>query len=96
MNNHIRLHKKTGENFSSYEEIWLFVQIFFLIISLPVIMKLFSITRLIKIFTPRNIKSYHGRDLEKRACKLLKYTDYLLNRNFLKCDNSCLRRSLIL
>ncbi len=95
MNSHIRLHKKIGENFSSFEEFWTFIQIFFLIVLLPVIMKLFTIPRLIKIFTPRNIRDYHGRDLEKRTCKLVKYTDYLL-RNFFKCDNSCLRRSLIL
>ena len=88
--------KKIRENFGSFEDIWLFSQIFFLVTTLPVMLRLFSLPRLMKLFTPRVLKVYESSDIEELKYKVVKFTDYVLSRKYLKCKNTCLRRSLVL
>ena len=88
--------KKIRENFSSFEDVWFFTQIFFLVTLLPVMLKLFSLPRLMKMFTPRDLKVYESFDIEELKCKVIKFTDYVLSRKYVKGKNICLRRSLVL
>ncbi len=88
--------KKIRENFRSFDDIWLLCQVVFLVTTLPVLFRLLSLPRLIKFFTPRNVKVYESLDIERLKHKLIKFTDYVLSRKYLMCKNTCLRRSLIL
>jgi hypothetical protein len=83
-------------NFSSFEEVELFIQISLLITILPVLIKLLSIPRLMKVLTPGDLKAYKNADLEKTKDKIVKFTDYILGRNFWIYKTKCLKRSLVL
>jgi hypothetical protein len=87
---------KLKANFHSLGDILLFLQIFSLITTLPFLIKLLTLPQLMKILTPqaKNCNS-------KLACqtfkdKIIKYTDYILSRNFWIYKSTCLNRSLIL
>ncbi len=88
--------KRIRENFRSFEDICLFSQIFFLVTTLPVVLKLFSLPRFMKLFTPRSMNVYEGFDMEESKSKVIKFTDYVLSRKYLMYKNICLRRSLVL
>ncbi|MGQ3685925.1 MAG: lasso peptide biosynthesis B2 protein [Candidatus Loosdrechtia sp.] len=88
--------KKFRKNFCSFEEIWLFTQIFFSIIVLPIMLRLFTIPRLMRMLTPRNMKVYQDLEPKKLKTKAVKFTDYILSRNFLMSKNTCLKRSIVL
>lgn len=88
--------KKIRENFGSFEEIWLFTQIFLLVMVLPLFFKFLSLTELMKLFTPRDLKVYKNIDIEKSKDKIVKFTDYILNCNFWKSKNFCLKRAIVL
>lgn len=87
--------KKFRANFRSFEELLLFTQIFFVIILLPVMLRLFSIPRLMSILTPRDLKVYQHLELEKLRAKAVKFTDYILSRNSMAGENTCLKRTLV-
>lgn len=88
--------EKMKSNFSSFGEIWLFIQIIFFLSLLPVRLKLLSIPRLMKGVTPHKVFDFKNIDIEKTKDKIETYTDYLLSRNLFKCKNICLKRSLVL
>jgi hypothetical protein len=87
--------RKIRLNFDSLDELLLFLQIFFLITILPFLIKLLSIPRLMKTLTPEIRKSGEPNCQELKD-KIVKYTDYILSRNFLVYRSSCLKRSLTL
>ncbi len=88
--------KKIRENFRSFEDIWLFCQVLILVTTLPIMLRVLSLPKLMKFFTPRSIKVYERLEIEKLKYKLIKFTDYVLSRKYLMCKNTCLRRSLVL
>ena len=96
MSNQTEFLKKFRKNFCSFEEIWLFTQIFLLITVLPFLLKCLSIPRVMKMLAPRRLKAYQHLDMEKSKDKIVKFTDYILRHNFWTNKNSCLRRSLVL
>lgn len=83
-------------NFSSLEEVELFIKIFLLVTILPFLIKLLSIPKLMKVLTPRDLRVYNNLDLEKTKDKVVKFTDYILSRNLWMYRTTCLRRSLVL
>ncbi len=88
--------KKIRRNFDSFGEVLLFLQIFFLITILPFLIKLLTVPQLMKILTPQE-RRFNGRcDYQEIKDKIVKYTDYILSRNYLVYKNTCLKRSLIL
>lgn len=90
------LFKKFKLNFNSFDEVLLFWQIFFLITILPFLIKLLTVPQLMKILTTQ-AKRFNGkRDYQEIKDKIVKYTDYILSRNFCVFKNTCLKRSLIL
>ncbi|MDL2121579.1 MAG: lasso peptide biosynthesis B2 protein [Deltaproteobacteria bacterium] len=95
MNSHAWILRKFRANFSSFEEIWLFIRIFLLIILLPAMLRLFSLPMLMKMLTPRDLRVCNDQDSESRD-KIVKFADYLLNRNFWIFRSTCLKRSLVL
>ncbi len=96
MSNKMEFIKKFRKNFTSFEEIWLFIQIFFLVTVLPFLLKFSSISMLMKMLTPRVLKDYENLDLEKPKEKIAVFTNYILSRNFWIYRGSCLKRSLVL
>ncbi|MCP5004344.1 MAG: lasso peptide biosynthesis B2 protein, partial [Planctomycetes bacterium] len=88
--------KKIRENFGSFQDIWLFSRIFFLVNTLPVMLKFFSIPGLMELFTPRAFNVCKRSDIEEFKNKVMRFTDYVLSRKYVKSKNTCLRRSLIL
>lgn len=87
---------KFRKNFSSFEEMWLFIQIFCSLLVLPVMLRLFSIPRLMAIVTPRQLNRYKSQEVEKLKAKAVKFTDYLLGWHSPGCKNTCLKRSMVL
>jgi len=94
MNRQTGIIGKIRDNFSSFEDIRFFAQIFILITLLPTMLRLLSIPMLMKILTPGTLKGY--QDIEKSKDKIVKFTDYILSRNFWIYRNTCLKRSLVL
>jgi len=87
--------RKIRLNFGSFKDIWLFIRIFLLITLLPAMLRLFSLPMLMKMLTPRDLRVCKDQDSESRD-KIVKFADYLLNRNFWIFRSTCLKRSLIL
>lgn len=96
MGSQIGMLKKFRAHFDSFEEIWLFIQIFLLATVLPFLLKFLSLPRVMKMLAPRNLKVCRNMDLEKLKDKIVKFTDYILGRNFLTYKSACLKRSLVL
>ena len=47
-----------------------------------------------QLLTPKNKKNHKNLEIQKR--RTVRFTDYILNRNFLIWKRTCLKRSLIL
>jgi Transglutaminase-like superfamily len=88
--------RRIRSNFSSFEDIQLFVQVFLFVTILPFLLKLLSIHRLMKVLTPRDLGVYRSPDLERAKEKVIKFTDYILGRNLWVYKSTCLKRSLVL
>lgn len=88
--------RKFRTHFSSFEEIWLFTQIFLLVTVLPFLLKCLSLPRVMKMLAPRRLKAYQYLDMEKSKDRIVKFTDYILRHNFWMDKNTCLKRSLVL
>lgn len=91
-----QLAKQFKENFTSFEELRLFFNIFMLLTILPLFIKVFSIPRLMYIITPNGKKKYGNMSIEKLKRKLVKYTDYILGLNIFIYKPKCLKRSIVL
>jgi len=63
---------------------------------LPSLLKLLSLPRLMKVLTPGDLKVYKNLDSEMAKEKVVKFTDYILSRNFWIYKTKCLKRSLVL
>ena len=96
MNSRIGILRKIRANFSSFEEVWLFIQIFLLVAVLPLMLKLLSIPRLMKVLTPSKFKVYKNQESAKSKDKIVKFVDYILGRNLWIYKSTCLKRSLVL
>lgn len=88
--------RKIRANFSSFEEVRLFIRIFLLMTILPFLIKLLSIPKLMEVLTPRDLKICKNLNLEQTKDKLVKFTDYILRLNFWIYKSTCLKRSLVL
>lgn len=88
--------RKIRANFSSFEEVKLFIRISLLITILPFLVKLLSLPKLMEVLTPRDLKLCNDLSLEKTKDKIVKFTDYILGLNFWIYKTTCLKRSLVL
>lgn len=88
--------RKIRANFNSFEEVGLFIRISLLITVLPFLVKLLSLSKLMEVLTPRDLKVCNSLSLEKTQDKIVKYTDYILGLNFWIYKTTCLKRSLVL
>ncbi len=88
--------RKLRSNFSSCEEVELFIQIFLLITILPLLINLLSIPKLMNVLTPGDLKVYKNIDSKKAKEYVIKFTDYILSRNYWIYKSTCLKRSLVL
>jgi len=88
--------RKIRSNFNSTDEILLFVKVFLLVTILPLLIKLLSVRRLMKVLTPGDLSLYKNLNIEKSKDKIVMFTDYILGRNFWIYKTTCLKRSLVL
>jgi len=88
--------RKIRENFSSLQDVLLFMRILCLIAVLPEMLRFLSIPRLMKVLTPRGTTNLRNPVDDKGRDRIVKYTDYLLSRDFWMFKSTCLRRSLVL
>jgi hypothetical protein len=88
--------RKAKENFTSFDEIQLFIGIFLFSTILPLLLKLLSVNSLMNLITPKKIKHYKEMSIEDLKGKLVRYTDYILALNFLIYKQKCLKRSIVL
>lgn len=88
--------RKIKDNFNSFDDVFLFVQIFSFATILPFLIKLLTIPQLMKTITPKS-KKFKTRYINQQLKdKIVKYTDYILSRNFWAYKCTCFKRSLIL
>jgi hypothetical protein len=92
----MRTINKIRSNFDSLEEVGLFLQIFLLITILPLLVKIMTVPRIMKILTPKKSKLNRKYDLDEIRDKIEKYTLYILCRDFWIYKDICLKRSLVL
>lgn len=85
--------KRIKSNFSSFEELKLFIQILFLITVLPLIIRVLSLPKLMYVLTPHGLRQYSSSGIEQ---KVIKFTDYILSLNLWIYKTTCLKRSLVL
>lgn len=78
------------------KDIFLFIRIFLLITLIPVLVRIFTLPKLLQVLTPRNSNSYQNRQLHKYKQKIIKFTDFILNWNTWIWRPTCLKRSLVL
>ncbi|NOG84542.1 MAG: lasso peptide biosynthesis B2 protein [Candidatus Scalindua sp. AMX11] len=84
------------KNFKTVEDIWIFIQILFIITTLPLVLRFYSLPGLMRVFTPRTLKINKSSDSEEFQDKVVRFTDYILSRKYLAGKNPCLKRSLVL
>jgi hypothetical protein len=96
MNNQIGFLRKFRTNFASFQEVWLFTQIFLLVTALPIMLRLLSLPKLMNLITPQDMTCHKDMDLDRLKDKVAKFTDYVLSQNFWIYKHSCLKRSLVL
>ncbi len=87
---------KLRKNFNSLKDVWLFIQTFLLLLILPLLLKFTSVTRIMKMLTPGNLKFYDNIEADKRIERAVIYTDYILCHCFRTYNSPCLKRSLVL
>ncbi|MBI5664180.1 MAG: lasso peptide biosynthesis B2 protein [Nitrospirae bacterium] len=92
----MRTIKKIRSNVNSLEDVGLFLQIFFLITILPLLVKFMTVPQLMKTLTPKNLKDNSKCDLNEMRDKIEKYTLYILSKDFWMYKNICLKRSLVI
>ena len=74
-----------------------FCKILLVVTLLPILFRFLSIPGLTKKFTPKSIKYKKNINLQKTTDKIVKFIDFILNRNFWRYrENTCLKRSLVL
>lgn len=83
------------DNFNSPQEVLLFGRIFLLITALPLLVKLLTLPQLMKFLSRSPLEAGSGNK-ENYKNRIIKFTDYLLGRNFCIYRKTCLKRSLVL
>jgi hypothetical protein len=87
---------KIRTNFNSFEDVELFIQILILATVLPLLIKLLSIPKLMKLLTPRDAIVFKHQDSHTAKEKIVRYTDYILSRRFWIYKMICWKRALVL
>ncbi len=87
---------KFRAHFNSSEEILLFIRIFLFITVLPLLIRFLTLPQLMKVLTWRVSRFSQNRNDEDYKERIVRFTDYILTRNFWIYKNTCLKRSLVL
>jgi hypothetical protein len=87
---------KLKRNISSWQDVWLFYQVLFLITVLPILIKCHTLPGLLNRLTPSSKKSKVVLDVDETRKKIIKYTDFVLGWRFGVWKLTCLKRSLVL
>jgi hypothetical protein len=88
--------KKFRDNFRSPEEVLLFIRIFLLITVLPLLIRFLTLPQLMKVLAWRisTLSGKHNDEYYKD--KIVRFSDYILTRDFWIYKSTCLKRSLVL
>lgn len=88
--------RKLKDNFNSPRELLLFGRIFLLITVLPLLVRFLTLPRLMKFLSRRTRDAPGNRSTGEYVHRAVKFTDYILSRNFWIYRKTCLKRSLVL
>ena len=88
--------RKFRANFNSSEEVLLFFRICLFITVLPLLIRFLTLPQLMKVLSRHSLHLPGNRDKEAYKEKIVRFTDYILTRNFWIYQNTCLKRSLVL
>ncbi len=88
--------RRLERNFNSVEDILLFIRIFIWISLIAIMLKLFSFSKLMGLLNTKRPKTVDIADRLDLIYKVLKYTDFILGRNWWIYRMNCLKRSLVL
>jgi hypothetical protein len=92
----MKIVNKIKNNFYSLSDLWLFISIILGTIVLPLMIKFLPLPRMMQVITPASTKQCNILDDGNTKEKIIKYTDYILSRNFFIWRDTCLKRSLLL
>ena len=92
----MKIVNKIKNNFYSLRDIWLFMSITLGTIMLPLMLKFLPLPRMMQLITPVSTKRYNFLYDKSTKKKIIKFTDFILNRNIFIWRNTCLKRSLLL
>lgn len=81
-------------HFESFDDIRLFLYIIALWYCLPVIL-LLPVDRILRLFTPANVKALDGKRLRQKRQKVTLFTTYWFSRPALAKRNTCLKTALV-
>ena len=87
---------KIRNNFSSFHDVWLIIEISCFVTVLPLFMRFSSLPTMMRTLTPDCKEGKDNQQRDTTAGKIIKYTEYVLNRNFWIYKRTCLKRSLTL
>ena len=88
--------RKFRNNFSSLEEVLLFIRIFLLITVLPLLIRFLTLPQLMNVLTWRIPTFSENRKDEDYKYRIVRFADYILTRNFWIYKSTCLKRSLVI
>jgi hypothetical protein len=88
--------RKLRDNFHSPREVLLFCRVFLLITVLPLLIRFLTLPGLMKVLTWRVPGTSGTRHVEDYRNRVVKFTDYLLSREFWIFRRTCLKRCLVL
>jgi len=88
--------KKLYQSIDSVNDIFLLFEIYAFITILPILTRFLSLEKLMKLLTPANEKMNNTKISESQIEKTVKFTDFILNRNFWIYKKLCIKRALTL
>ena len=88
--------KKIRVNFSSLGDARIFLEMILIVPVLQLFIRVFRLPRLMEWLTPSAVRLRSGENPEHKRQKIIKFADYILDRNFWIYRKTCLKRSLLL
>lgn len=88
--------RKFRTYFHSFADVLMFMRIYFFITALPLLVRFLTLSQLMGALTWRVSGFCRNRDDNAYREKIVRFTDYILKRDFWIYRNTCLKRSLVL
>ncbi len=91
-----QLYRKAKNNFDNTSDIILFFQVITVVSLLPILLRLFPLSSVIRRFTVSDVSLLHNNNRNVFFKKLIKYVDYIFSLNIGIYNTNCLKRSIVI